>query len=96
MGHDGPAGRYPYLNQDPSFDEDIPLLLVALGEKTLEFAGRVADAVVLHTFFTDDTLRNSVAAVRRGEQEAGRDRRGGARVVRARDRSATTSTRSSG
>jgi 5,10-methylenetetrahydromethanopterin reductase len=72
MGHDGPAGRYPYLSQDPSFDEDIPLLLVALGEKTLELAGRVADAVVLHTFFTDDALRNSVAAVRRGEQAAGR------------------------
>jgi probable F420-dependent oxidoreductase len=72
MGHDGPAGRYPYVNQDPSFDEDIPVLLTALGEKTLEFAGRVADAVVLHTFFTDDALRNSVDAVRRGEQEAGR------------------------
>ena len=23
MGHDGPAGRYPYLNQDASFDEDL-------------------------------------------------------------------------
>jgi probable F420-dependent oxidoreductase len=72
MGHDGPAGRYPYVNQDPSFDEDIPILLTALGEKTLEFAGRICDAVVLHTFFTDDALRRSVAAVRRGEQEAGR------------------------
>lgn len=73
MGHDGPAGRYPYLSQDPSFDEDIPILLIALGERTLEFAGRVADAVVLHTFFTDDTLARSVAAVRRGAEQAGRD-----------------------
>lgn len=73
MGHDGPAGRYPYLSQDPSFDEDIPILLTALGERTLEFAGRVADAVVLHTFFTDDTLARSVAAVRRGAEQAGRD-----------------------
>ncbi len=72
MGHDGPAGRYPYLSQDPSFDEDIPILLTALGEKTLEFAGRFADAVVLHTFFTDEALANSVDAVRRGEQAAGR------------------------
>ena len=72
MGHDGPAGRYPYLNQDPSFDEDIPILLTAIGEQTLEFSGRVADAVVLHTFFTDDTLARSVAAVRRGEEQAGR------------------------
>ncbi len=73
MGHDGPAGRYPYLSQDPTFDEDIPILLTALGEKTLEFAGRVVDAVVLHTFFTDDTLARSVAAVRRGAEQAGRD-----------------------
>ena len=73
MGHDGPAGRFPYLSQDPSFDEDIPILLTALGERTLEFAGRVADAVVLHTFFTDETLARSVAAVRRGAKEAGRD-----------------------
>ena len=51
------SGRqFPYLNQDPSFDEDIPIMLVALGEKTLEFAGRVVDGVVLHTFFTDETL----------------------------------------
>jgi 5,10-methylenetetrahydromethanopterin reductase len=73
MGHDGPAGRFPYLNQDPSFDEDIPILLTAIGDRTLEFAGRVADAVVLHTFFTDETLGRSVAAVRRGAEQAGRD-----------------------
>lgn len=73
MGHDGPAGRYPMLCLDPTFDEDIPVLLCALGERTLEFAGEVADAVVLHTFFTDDTLERSVAAVRRGAERAGRD-----------------------
>lgn len=73
LGHDGPAGSYPYLHQDADFDEDIPLLLVALGEKTLELAGRCMDAVVLHTFFGDEALTNSVAAVRRGAEQAGRD-----------------------
>jgi 5,10-methylenetetrahydromethanopterin reductase len=73
FGHDGPAGRYPLLSQDSSFDEDIPILLTALGEKTLEFAGRVADAVVLHTFFADETLSRSVDAVRRGAEVSGRD-----------------------
>jgi len=73
MGHDGPAGRYPLLNQDAAFDFAIPILLTALGERTLEFAGGLADAVVLHTFFTDDTLSRSVAAVRRGAERAGRD-----------------------
>jgi probable F420-dependent oxidoreductase len=73
LGHEGPAGNYPYLNQDPDFDEDIPVILVALGERTLELAGRVFDGVVLHTFFTDQALANSVAAVRRGAEAAGRD-----------------------
>ncbi|MBO2457696.1 TIGR03857 family LLM class F420-dependent oxidoreductase [Actinomadura violacea] len=73
VDHHGPAGDFPYLNQDASFDEDIPILLTAMGEKTLEFAGRVADGVVLHTFFTDETLSRSVDAVRRGAEKAGRD-----------------------
>jgi 5,10-methylenetetrahydromethanopterin reductase len=73
LGHDGPAGSYPYLHQDATFDEDIPLMLVALGEKTLELAGSCMDGVVLHTFFTDAAMEASVAAVRRGAEEAGRD-----------------------
>jgi 5,10-methylenetetrahydromethanopterin reductase len=73
FGHEGPAGSYPMLFLDPDFDMDIPILLTALGERTLEFAGGVADAVVLHTFFTDETLAHSVAAVRRGAETAGRD-----------------------
>ena len=32
--------RYPFLHQDAAFDEDIPVMLVALGEQTLELAGR--------------------------------------------------------
>ena len=73
MGHDGPAGRYPFLHQSGTFDEDIPVVMTAMGEKTLEFAGRVMDGVVLHTYFTEDTLARSVAAVRRGALAAGRD-----------------------
>jgi probable F420-dependent oxidoreductase len=73
FGHDGPAGSYPYLSQDRAFDEDIPVMLVALGEKTLEFAGRVVDGVVLHTFFTDETLARAVRIVRDSAERAGRD-----------------------
>ncbi|HSV41355.1 MAG TPA: TIGR03857 family LLM class F420-dependent oxidoreductase [Nocardioidaceae bacterium] len=73
VGHDGPAGKFPYLSQDSSFDEDIPILMMAIGGRTLELAGRVADAVVLHTFFTDETLARSVATIRRAAEEAGRD-----------------------
>ena len=73
VDHDGPAGRFPHLLQDATFDEDIPLLLVAMGEKSLELAGRCMDAVVLHTFFSDEAVRRSVAAVHRGAELAGRD-----------------------
>jgi len=73
MQHDGPAGRFPRLQQDAEFDEDIPLMLVALGERTLELAGRCMDAVVLHTFFSDEAVTKAVAAVRRGAEQAGRD-----------------------
>src|SRR5687768_7321243 len=73
LGHDGPAGNFPYLHQDPAFNEDIPLMLVAIGDKTREFGGRVFDGVILHTFFTDETTARSVADVRRGAEQAGRD-----------------------
>src|SRR3954467_4214630 len=40
MGHDGPAGRFPVLHLDSSFDEDIPIGFVAFGPHSLAFAGR--------------------------------------------------------
>ncbi len=72
-GHEGPAGSYPYLSQDSSFDEDIPVLMMAIGDRSLDLAGRVADGVVLHTFMTDETVARSVGRVRRAAEEAGRD-----------------------
>lgn len=72
VAHDGPAGRYPYLSLGVG-DEAIPLLMMAIGERTLELAGRVADGVVLHTFMTDDTVRRSVEVVRNAAADAGRD-----------------------
>ena len=40
IGHDGPAGRYPFLRLDPTFDEDIPLGITAFGPQTLALGGR--------------------------------------------------------
>ncbi|MEA3020688.1 MAG: 5,10-methylenetetrahydromethanopterin reductase [Actinomycetota bacterium] len=73
LGHDGPAGKYPFLRLDETFDEDIPLLLAALGPKTMTFGGRVFDGVILHTFFTDNTLAECVERIRGGAEAAGRD-----------------------
>jgi probable F420-dependent oxidoreductase len=73
LGHDGPAGKYPVLHLDSRFDEDIPLGLVAFGPNTLALAGRAFDFVVLHTFFTDETVLRAVHTVREAAEQAGRD-----------------------
>jgi probable F420-dependent oxidoreductase len=73
VGHDGPAGRYPALRLDSDFDLDIPLGIVAFGENTLKLAGRAFDEVVLHTFFTDETLQRCVRTVKDAAEQAGRD-----------------------
>lgn len=73
FGHDGPAGNFPVLALDSSFDEDIPIGFMAFGPNSLALSGRVMDMVVLHTFFSDETTERSVAAVRTAAHEAGRD-----------------------
>lgn len=73
FGHDGPAGTYPVLRLDPNFDEDIPVLVAALGARTMQWAGGVADGIILHTFFSDEALARCVELVRRGAEEAGRN-----------------------
>jgi 5,10-methylenetetrahydromethanopterin reductase len=72
MGHDGPAGKYPLLTLGP-FDNDIPVMAACLGFKTMRWAGRVLDGVILHTFVTDDALARCVAEVKAGAEDAGRD-----------------------
>jgi probable F420-dependent oxidoreductase len=73
LGHDGPAGRWPFLRLDPDFDEDIPLGLMAFGPRSLALGGRAFDQVVLHTFFTDETLVRCVGEVKDAAEKAGRD-----------------------
>jgi probable F420-dependent oxidoreductase len=73
IGYDGPLGTYPVLHLDRSFDLDIPLGLVAFAPNSLELGGRVFDDVILHTFFTDETLVRCVATVKRAAEQAGRD-----------------------
>lgn len=73
VGHDGAIGSYPVLRLDPTFDEDIPLGLVAFGPNSLELGGRAFDHVILHTFFTDETLDRCVRTVKSAAERAGRD-----------------------
>jgi probable F420-dependent oxidoreductase len=73
LGHDGPMGKYPALRLDPTFDEDIKLGLVAFGPNSLALGGRAFDKVVLHTFFTDETLARCVKTVKTAAEQVGRD-----------------------
>ncbi len=73
IGHDGPAGSWPVLRLDPDFDADIPLGLVAFGPNSLELGGRLFDDVILHTFFTDETVERCVTTVKTAAEQAGRD-----------------------
>lgn len=73
VGHDGPAGNYPALSMGPEFDEHIPMTFTAFGPNSLALGGRAFDAVVLHTFFTEETTRRCVETVKRAAEEAGRD-----------------------
>jgi probable F420-dependent oxidoreductase len=73
VGHDGPLGTFPVLVLDPDFDEDIRLALVAFGPQTLALGGRAFDDVILHTYFTPETVTRAVATVKTAAEQAGRD-----------------------
>jgi len=73
VNHKGPAGEFPYLYCADWMDEPIPLLFVAFGRRSLEFAGGVFDGVILHTFMSDEAVTRAVGLVRRGAEKAGRD-----------------------
>jgi probable F420-dependent oxidoreductase len=73
FGHDGPAGQYPLLAMGPDYNDDIPLTLTAFAKNSLNLGGRAFDAVVLHTFFSDETTEYCVRTVKKAAEEAGRD-----------------------
>lgn len=73
FGHDGPAGKYPLLAMGPDYREHIPMTLTAFAKNSLELGGRAFDAVVLHTFFTDETTERCVRTVKAAAEKAGRD-----------------------
>jgi len=73
FGHDGPAGKYPLLTMGPEYSEHIPMTFTAFAPQSLRLGGRAFDAVVLHTFFSDETTARCVRTVKRAAEEAGRD-----------------------
>ncbi|HEY5645188.1 MAG TPA: TIGR03857 family LLM class F420-dependent oxidoreductase [Pseudomonadales bacterium] len=71
-GYEGALGRYAHLALAPYVNEDIPILYVGFGPKSLEHAGRIYDGAHLHTFMSDRALSEAVARIRSGEASAGR------------------------
>ena len=71
-GYDGALGQYPVLSVADYLDEDMPILYVGFGPKSLEHAGQHYDGTHLHTFMNDKALSDSVERVRAGEAAAGR------------------------
>jgi 5,10-methylenetetrahydromethanopterin reductase len=75
VSYDGPAGRYPSLRLPQRPDVAAPpLLLAAVGPKTIATAGRSFDGTILHPFLTPDAVRRSRTALHEAAESAGRDR----------------------
>lgn len=53
-------------------EKPVPIIMSAEGPKTLHLAGRVADAVIIHSGLTKDVLADTIARIREGERAAGR------------------------
>ena len=72
--YDGPAGRFPLLrlpqrpNQPPP-----PMLLAAVGPRTVEVAGSAFDGVILHPFLTPEAVGRAAASLRAAAERAGKD-----------------------
>ena len=53
-------------------DNPVPIIMSAEGPKTLNQAGRIADAVIVHSGLTKEVLDDTIARIREGERAAGR------------------------
>lgn len=73
IGHDGPVGKFPYLQLGPDVADEVPLLLCAFGPNSLALGGSCFDEVVLHTYFTDETTARAVKIVKESAEKAGRN-----------------------
>lgn len=74
VAYEGPLGRFPALRlaQRPDVAPP-PVLLAAVGPRTLALAGRAFDGVILHPFLTPDAVHRSVGIVRDAARSAERD-----------------------
>ena len=72
LGHQSALGQYSALQLADYVSEDIPVLYVGFGPKSLQQAGKVYDGAHLHTFMSDQALSEAVTHFRAGEAESHR------------------------
>jgi probable F420-dependent oxidoreductase len=74
VSYDGPAGRFPALRlADLPDAPPPPMMLAAIGPKTLALAGAHFDGAILHPFLTPEAVARATELVRAGAEQAGRD-----------------------
>ncbi len=74
VAYDGPLGSFPALRLAQRTDcMPPPVVLAAVGPRTLALAGRSFDGVILHPFLTPDAVHRSLTIVRDAARAAGRD-----------------------
>jgi len=74
VSYDGPLGTFPQLRLPVVLDlAPPPLLLAAVGPKTIALAGRHFDGVILHPLLTPDAVTRSAGILRDAAEQAGRD-----------------------
>jgi len=71
--YNGPAGDFPEMQLPQGCDTPPPVILGAIGPKTLALGGAHFDGVVLHPFLTVAGTARSIAIVRDAARAAGRD-----------------------
>jgi probable F420-dependent oxidoreductase len=74
VSYHGPLGDFPGLKVAHRYEgSPPPLVLAAMGPRTLAMTGEAYDGVLLHPFLTTEAVVRSVAGVRAGAERAGRD-----------------------
>ena len=71
--YSGAIGDFPLLGYCDSLKEDVPILFVGFGPKSLRNAGAIYDGAHLHTFMSPQAVANAVGCIRDGERDAGRE-----------------------
>ena len=66
-------GDFPLLGYSDYVKEDVPILFVGFGPKSLKNAGKIYEGAHLHTFMSPEAVAHAVGCIREGEREAGKE-----------------------